>query len=93
MKDVYINLPSINAVQKFVMSISQLDGNFDLIDGKYILDARSLLGILSMDLTMPVKLSVEKDTPDTMRAIEPFVADQIKAYSSDKLGKGAGLPG
>jgi len=62
-------------VKKFVEQISPFDGNFDLIDGMYIIDAKSLMGILAMDLTKPVQLRIEKDNRKTMKAIEEFIVD------------------
>ena len=73
MRIVYISLPSAEDVQGFVTQISSLDGQFDLLSGKYVLDAKSLMGIFSLDLTKPLKLRVEKDTKETMRIIERFV--------------------
>ena len=75
MRSVYISLPTVEAAQTFVGEISALRGNFDLMSGEYIIDARSLMGIFSLDLTKPVKLIVEKDTEETMRAISRFIAD------------------
>ena len=75
MKTVYINLPTIQTVQDFVVQISPLEGNFDLLTNNYILDAKSLMGILSLDLSKPIKLSVEKDTTEAMQAIGRFVAE------------------
>ena len=75
MQSVYVSLPTVGAVQKFVERISPLKGNFDLLSGGYVLDAKSLMGILSLDLTKPLKLSVEKDTAEAMRAIESFIIE------------------
>ena len=74
MRTVYINLPTIESVQDFVVQISPLKGNFDLLANEYILDAKSLMGILSLDLSKPLKLAVEKDTTEAMQAIGRFVA-------------------
>ena len=73
MRTVYISLPTTGAVQDFVAKISLLGGQFDLLSGNYVLDAKSLMGIFSLDLTKPIKLRVEKDTKETMQAIELFI--------------------
>ena len=75
MRSVYINLTSVNSVQKFVATVSKLEGNFDFHSGNYILDARSLMGIFTLDLTKPVKLNVEKDTEETMQALSSFLEE------------------
>ncbi|MCL2856825.1 MAG: HPr family phosphocarrier protein [Oscillospiraceae bacterium] len=74
MRMVNISLPTAEAVQDFVAQISQLGGQFDLLSGKYVLDAKSLMGIFSLDLTKPLTLRIEKDTAGTMQAIERFIA-------------------
>ena len=76
MRTVYVCLPTVEAVQDFVVKISPLEGNFDLLTNSYILDAKSLMGILSLDLSKPLKLAVEKDTEETMRTIGRFVAEE-----------------
>ena len=73
MRIVYISLPTVGAVQDFVLQISPLEGNFDLLSGGYVLDAKSLMGIISLDLSKPLKLAVEKDTAEAMQAIRRFI--------------------
>jgi len=63
-------------VKKFVEKISPFDGQFDLIDGMYIIDAKSLMGILAMDLTKPIRLRIEKNNRKAMKAIEDFIVDE-----------------
>ena len=75
MRSVYISLPSVNSVQKFVATVSRLEGNFDFQSGNYILDARSLMGIFSLDLSQPVLLNIQNDTEETMQALKNFIAD------------------
>lgn len=74
MKNVYINLPTPERVQAFVEQLSGLEGDFELIAGKYILDARSLMGIFSLDLTKPIQLKIYDDSPVTLEALQPFFA-------------------
>jgi len=73
LKTVHVYFPSIMAVKKFVESISPFEGCFDLVDGKCIVDARSLMGIFAMDLSVPVELRIEKDFEETLKAIESFI--------------------
>ena len=81
MRSVYVSLPTVAAVQEFVEQISPLEGNFDLLSGQYVLDAKSLMGILSLDLTAPLKLVIEKDTPEAMRAVGRFIAKKPGAHA------------
>ena len=75
MRSVYISLPSVKTVQNFVAQISKLEGNFDIREGVYVLDARSLMGILSLNLKEPIQLIIEKDTKETMKVINKFKTD------------------
>lgn len=72
MKEIYVRLDGADAVQKFVEALTGLEGDFDLVSGRYILDARSLMGIFSLDLSRPILLRVHKGTPDTLKALAPF---------------------
>ena len=85
MRTVYISLPSAKAVHAFVVTISPLDGQFDLLSDRYVFDARSLMSIFTLDLTKPIKLRIEKDTAETMRAVGRFIAGDPsgKGISSD----------
>lgn len=50
MQKVVISLNSIDKVKSFVNTISQYDFDFDLISGRYVIDAKSIMGIFSLDL-------------------------------------------
>jgi len=88
MRTVYVYFSKVMDVKRFVESISSLEGQFDLIDGKYIVDARSLMGIFGMDLTKPIQLCIEKDSDKAMEAIQSFVVDEPIAapHVADGLG-------
>jgi len=73
-KNVYIRLSSIEQVQHFVNTLTSLEGDFELITKKHILDARSMMGIFSLDLSVPIKLRVYNDNEQNMNAIQPFLA-------------------
>ncbi len=76
MQDVEIFLPTPEDVQDFVAAITALDGNFDLVSGNYILDAKSLMGIFTFDLAKPLLLKVSNPSPANMAAIQPFIYNQ-----------------
>lgn len=73
MREVSIRLATSGQVQRFVKAITPLDGDFELIHGKFLLDARSLMGVFSLDLTQPITLKVYKDSLDNLEAIRPFL--------------------
>lgn len=74
MRQVSIRLPSAEQIQRFVKTLTALNGEFELISGKHILDARSLMGLFTLDLSQPIMLKVYQDSPENMSAIAPFLA-------------------
>lgn len=58
MTSINICLNSIEKVKSFVNLISKYDGDFDLTSGRYVIDAKSIMGIFSLDLSKPLKLEI-----------------------------------
>ncbi len=61
MKTVDISLNSIDKVKSFVNDISKFDTDFDLVSGRYVIDAKSIMGIFSLDLAKPISLNIHAD--------------------------------
>ncbi|GMQ56749.1 hypothetical protein AN1V17_11430 [Vallitalea sediminicola] len=61
MKTVKVTLNSIDKVKNFVNAISKFDSDFDLVSGRYVIDAKSIMGIFSLDLSKPIELTVHDD--------------------------------
>ena len=76
MKTVQISLNSIDKVKSFVNAITQFDYDFDLISGRYVIDAKSIMGIFSLDLSKPIDLAIHADEEvDTiLEVIKPYLA-------------------
>ena len=58
MKTVTINLGSIDKVKSFVNDITKFDSDFDLVSGRYVIDAKSIMGIFAFDLSKPLQLNI-----------------------------------
>ena len=58
MKTVTINLGSIDKVKSFVNDITKFDSDFDLVSGRYVIDAKSIMGIFAFDLSQPLQLNI-----------------------------------
>lgn len=58
MKTVKISLNSIDKVKSFVNDITKFDTDFDLVSGRYVIDAKSIMGIFSLDLAKPIDLNI-----------------------------------
>ena len=61
MKTVSISLNSIDKVKAFVNDISKYEFDFDLVSGRYVIDAKSIMGIFSLDLSKPIDLNIHTD--------------------------------
>jgi len=61
MKTVDISLNSIDKVKSFVNDINKYDYDFDLVSGRYVIDAKSIMGIFSLDLSKPITLNIHAD--------------------------------
>lgn len=74
-KTVQISLNSIDKVKAFVNEITKYDFDFDLISGRYVIDAKSIMGIFSLDLSKPIELNIhaEGDASDVLQALAPYI--------------------
>ena len=61
MKTVRISLNSIDKVKSFVNDLTKFDVDFDLVSGRYVIDAKSIMGIFSLDLSKPIDLNIHAD--------------------------------
>lgn len=69
MKTVQISLNSIDKVKSFVNDITKFDVDFDLVSGRYVIDAKSIMGIFSLDLSKPIDLNIHAETESTVNEI------------------------
>ena len=75
MKTVQISLNSIDKVKSFVNTITKYDNDFDLVSGRYVIDAKSIMGIFSLDLSKPIELQIENESDDLLRELGRFLVD------------------
>lgn len=75
MKTVQICLNSIDKVKAFVNEITKFDTDFDLVSGRYVIDAKSIMGIFSLDLSKPIDLNIhsENDVDAILEKLQPFI--------------------
>lgn len=77
MKTVTVQFGSVDNATSFVKAIEDFNSHFDLIYGQYVVDAKSILGVMTMDIRNKVDLRImERDNEmDTiMKAITPYIA-------------------
>ena len=77
MKTVKISLNSIDKVKSFVNDLTKFDTDFDLVSGRYVIEAKSIMGIFSLDLSKPIDLNIhaEGDAEDILTVLAPYIVD------------------
>ena len=77
MVTVKISLNSIDKVKSFVNEITKYDYDFDLVSGRYVIDAKSIMGIFSLDLSKPIDLNIhaENDVDSILSTLSPYIID------------------
>ena len=77
MKTVQITLDSIDKVNEFVRAITPFACDFDMHSGRYTVDAKSNLGIFSLDLSKPVSLDIygDEQLDEVMEVLAPYLAE------------------
>lgn len=74
MKREQIMLKTINDVKVFVNSVAKYDFDVDLLSGRYAVDAKSIMGIFSLDLSKAITMEVHSDDcQDFLNEIKPFI--------------------
>jgi len=77
MKTAKISLNSIDKVKSFVNEIARFDVDFDLVSGRYVIDAKSIMGIFSLDLSKPIDLNIhaEGDASEIMAILDKYIVE------------------
>jgi len=74
MKKFEILLSSTNDVKVFVNTVTKYDFDIDLTSGRYVVDAKSIMGIFSLDLSKPITLEVHNDDCDALiEELKPYI--------------------
>lgn len=69
-----ISLNTINDVKLFVNIVNKYDFDVDLISGRHIIDAKSIMGIFSIDLSKPIEINVHTDDVTKLfEELKPFI--------------------
>ncbi len=74
MKREQIMLKTINDVKAFVNSVAKYDFDVDLLSGRYAVDAKSIMGIFSLDLSKAITMEIHSDNcQNFLNEIKPFI--------------------
>lgn len=69
MQEISISLHSIDRVKEFVQMLLPFDGEFEVLSGKYVVDAKSILGLFSVNLSQPVVLRIDTSEEQMERVL------------------------
>ena len=75
MKREKIMLKTINDVKAFVNAVTKYNFDVDLLSGRYAVDAKSIMGIFSLDLSKPIDLAIhaESNMDEIMEVLKPYL--------------------
>lgn len=76
MKEILIHLNTIEDAKEFVGVVADFDGEVTIVSGRYIINAKSVLGVFSVDLSKSVKVCIERPTPEKLEAIQKFIVQE-----------------
>lgn len=68
MKEMKIKLTNVQDIRDFVNEVIMVDYEVDLVQSRYTIDAKSIMGIFSLDLLSPITLVAHSDNADALFA-------------------------
>jgi len=79
MFEISLMLKSFDDVKKFVDIANNFDFDIELLSGKYVVNAKSIMGVFSIDLTKPIMMRAHcENSTEIHRQILPFIFDNTK---------------
>ncbi|NLJ90355.1 MAG: HPr family phosphocarrier protein [Clostridiales bacterium] len=77
MKTIKISLNSIDKVKAFVNIVTKYNSDLDLVSGRYVIDAKSIMGIFSLDLSKPIELNIhgEEEVYEILAELSSFIVE------------------
>lgn len=74
MKTATIRINTINDVKNFVTIVTKCSYDVDIVSGRYAIDAKSIMGIFSLDLSKPIAVEVQSDDcDDLLELLKPYI--------------------
>jgi phosphotransferase system HPr-like phosphotransfer protein len=61
MQSITVSLDTIDKVKMLVAVLSPVEGDFDLVSDRYVVDAKSIMGIFSLDISKPLRLDIHNE--------------------------------
>ena len=76
MLTVKVRLDSVEKVKEFSAAISRVDAECELVEGVHILDAKSIMGIFSLNLAEPIRLDIHSDDRTILDRLKNFIVEE-----------------
>jgi phosphotransferase system HPr-like phosphotransfer protein len=76
---VTIRINTFPKARQFCSTVSRMDGEFDLVSKRYVVNAKSMLGIFSLDLSQPLQLNIytdESKLDSVLKQLAPFLVEE-----------------
>ena len=76
MKTVKVSIDSIEKVKEFVTIVNEYPYDFDLVTGRYVINAKSIMGIFSLDISKPLDLNIRDANTqinEILESLKPFI--------------------
>ena len=67
-----ISLVTIDQVKRFVDLVSKIEGDVDLLSGRYTIDAKSIMSIFSLDISKPMELRIHGEAGELLEQLREF---------------------
>ena len=76
MKTANIRINTIEDVKNFVTTVTKCNYDVDIVSGRYAIDAKSIMGIFSLDLSSPIDLTIHDDNDaEILEALKPYIIE------------------
>ena len=78
MEEIRIFLGTIERVKNFVNEVSHLECDVDIVSGRYVIDAKSIMGIFSLDISKPIDLNIHNadNLDEIMEQLQPYLVTE-----------------
>ena len=75
MKTVQVSINTVDKVKSFVHAITRFENDFDLVSGRYVVNAKSIMGIFSLDIRKPICLNIntEENADKILAVLSPYM--------------------
>ena len=73
----YVLLNSVNKVNKFAKIVDNIEEDIDIKGGRYVVNAKSILGIFSLNLAEPLELIIHTEDNERINQIKDLLVDYI----------------